>query len=136
MARPSSYREEFHPQDFIEQSRKGRTLTQIAASWDISRETVYQWGKSFTEFSDALKRGRELSEAWYIDLGQSAITGNPCAGGEKFAKFNLGAYVWLTKNLFKWADQIEEKIPEGVESVHIVRKTKWGSAVEQDPDKG
>lgn len=104
--RPPKYLSEFHPRSFIELSKQGKNLTQIAFEWDLDRDTIYDWGKKYKAFSDAIKRGRQYSEAWYTNLGQAAMIGQARVDGERI-QFNLGAYVWLTKNLFKWSDKRE-----------------------------
>lgn len=101
MARPSSYRKDFHPEDFIKLSKKGKTIKQIALEWDISRETIYAWARTNKEFSDTIKRGNEFCEGWWIDSGVDAMMGRN--------KYNLGFYVWMTKNLFKWSDNKEDE---------------------------
>lgn len=116
VGRPSKYRKEFHPDNFIELSRKGKTFAQIAAAWDIDRDTIKEWAKRHKEFSAAIKRGRQLAEAWYIDIGQSAMLGQVKIDGKQ-TKVELGWYVWMTKNMFKWADKmaVREDKPDPTE---------------------
>lgn len=111
---PTKYNPEFHPSDFIEKSKKGKTFAQIAASWDISRDTLWKWTDRHKEFSDAVKKGRELAEDWYMNLGQGALVGKAEIDGEP-VKVDLGWHVWLTKNMFKWSDrqQMEHSGPDG-----------------------
>lgn len=106
---PTRFKKEFHPDDFIAQSKNGKTLTQIALSWNVHRDTIYDWAKKHQEMSDAIKKGRAFSEGWYMDLGQAAMIGAAKINGQK-VPINLGMYVWLTKNLFKWSDKIDQKI--------------------------
>lgn len=101
---PTDYRENFHPQDFIEQSKQGKSLAQIALSWDVHRDTIYEWRKVHPEFSDAVKKGREFAEAWYMNLGQAGILGQAT---EK--PMNVGLFCWMTKNMFNWSDKVEHK---------------------------
>ena len=105
---PTKYRPEVHIPDFIEQSKQGRNITQIAARWDIDKDTIYEWGKRHKEFSVALKKGRQLCEAWYTNLGQAAMMGQAKIDG-KITKIDLGWYVWMTKNICKWSDKAEQK---------------------------
>ncbi len=112
--RPTKYRNSFHPLDYIVQSKQGKTLKQIASNWDVDADTVQEWRKVHPEFSVAVKKGRQFSEAWYINLGQSAMLGQAKADN-KFVQFNLGAFVWLTKNLFKWSDRKEIKKDEEID---------------------
>lgn len=105
VGRPPKYDPDFHPQNFITLSKKGKHLFQIAAEWDISRETLYAWQRDHKEFSDSVKRGNQLCEAWYMAVGQAGMIGGKVDG----KPINLGFYVWLTKNKFKWADRQEIK---------------------------
>lgn len=113
---PTKYDPDFHPSDFIEQSKKGNSLTQIACSWDVDRDTIYEWQKKHKRFSGACKRGKEYLEAWYTNIGKAAIAGQVKINGEKVTP-NLGFFVWMTKNILKWSDKVENNIqPE--ESPH------------------
>ena len=103
--RPTKYKKDFHPADFIAKSKDGKALAQIAYDWDVSRDTLYEWAKTHSEFSDAIKKGREYAEAWYMNLGQSAMLGQAQVNG-RFISFQLGVFVWMTKNIFKWSDKI------------------------------
>lgn len=106
MRKSSRYKKDFHPEDYIRQSEDGKTTAQIAAKWKVGRATLYVWAEKHKEFAEAFKLGREYAEAWYINIGQAAVVGKLPAG----TKFNLGAYVWMTKNMFKWADRVEQEV--------------------------
>ena len=118
---PTKYNREFHNRDFIEQSKQGRNVIQIAAKWDVARSSIYLWAEKHTEFSDTLKRGQDLCEAWYANLGQAALMGQASISEpdpkdptgksmiKKPIKIDLGFYVWMTKNICKWHDKVEQK---------------------------
>lgn len=108
VGRPSKYRSEFHPDDFIKLSRTGKTFAQIAGEWDIDRETLWSWSKRHKEFANAVKKGRDLAEAWYMNIGQSAMLNQVKIDG-KLVIVQLGWFVWMTKNMFKWNDKFEVK---------------------------
>lgn len=115
IGRAPKYKKDFHIEDFIKLSQQGKTFAQIASRWQIDRTTLYRWEKKYPEFRNAVKSGRDLCEAWYIDLGQSAMLGiAPKINGQS-CKVNLGWYVWLTKNMFKWNDRasLEHSGPDG-----------------------
>jgi transposase len=126
--RPPKYKKEFHPENFIELSKQGKTLAQIAFHWDIARETIYDWQKKHREFSYAVKRGREFSESWYMELGQTAMLNRAKVGGEK-VNINLGMFCWMTKNMFNWSDKIESKSEIELEQ-NVVYNAQWGSTEE------
>lgn len=104
IGRPTKYRGDFHPADFLEESRKGSTFAQIAYKWDIDRLTLNKWRARHKEFNSAVKKGRVLAEAWYMNLGRSAMTNSVKINGEK-VKVELGWFVWMTKNMFRWSDR-------------------------------
>lgn len=105
---PTKYRKDFHNADFIRLSKQGKNITQIALEWDIDRDTIYEWGRKHKEFSVTIRKGRSCAEAWYTNLGQLAMIGEASVNGRK-VKVDVGLYVWLTKNLFKWTDKVENK---------------------------
>jgi transposase-like protein len=110
---PTKYRRDFHNSDFIRLSKQGKNITQIALDWDVDRATIYEWAKRHKEFSDTLKKGRSFAEGWYTNLGQLAMLGEATVNGRKI-KVDIGMFVWLTKNLFKWSDKmnVEARSPE------------------------
>lgn len=108
---PTKYRKDFHPNDFIALSKKGKTFAQIALIWDVDRDSLKEWAKKHPEFSAAVKKGRQFAEGWYIDIGQAALLGQVKIDG-KPVKVELGWFVWMTKNMFQWRDKIEVKEKE------------------------
>lgn len=60
--------------------------------FDVDRDTLYEWSKVHPEFSGALKRAKEYSQAWWEDLGQRGVT----MGKE----FNAAAYAKCTSARF------------------------------------
>jgi len=118
---PSIYRPEYHPVSFVELSQKGKCKAQIARDWQISRETIYEWERKYPEFSDAVKRGVEYCEAWYMDIGQAAMVNKAKDAEGRPIKVELGFYVWMTKNICKWSEKIEQKNEfQNTESVQVV----------------
>lgn len=59
--RPSKFQEVF-----VEQAEKlailGATDEEVALFFEVSRDTVYEWKKVHPEFSDALKKGKEIAD--------------------------------------------------------------------------
>jgi transposase len=108
IGRPTLYDKNFHPEDFIRQSKSGKNIKQIALAWDISRSVIYKWAEKNKEFADTLKKGQELCEAWYMDLGQAAMLGMASQKGQKI-KVDLGFFVWMTKNVCHWSDRMDQK---------------------------
>lgn len=131
------YDKDFYPEDFIRQSSKGRVLAQIAADWKVSRNTLYEWKEKHPEMGDAMKKGKELAETWYINLGQSAVIGKARDADGKDLKVSLGWFVWMSKNLFKWSDRADHQIstPEGQSIVTESKQTlSLDAKLMNDPD--
>lgn len=114
IGRPPKYRKDYHPENFILLSEQGKCLAQIARIWRVDRDTIYEWGKVHKEFSDAIKKGRQVCEAWYMDLGQASMIGQAMIDGVR-VPMNNTMFVWMTKNLFKWSDKVEMKTPPAEE---------------------
>lgn len=116
--RPSEYRADFHPKEYIRLSKMGKSMTQIACTWDLDRQTLYDWAERHRKFAGALKKGREGMENWYSELGQAAMIGQATFNGQK-VKLDVGLYVWLTKNICKWSDRVQND-----DTVKVTAETK------------
>jgi transposase-like protein len=91
----------------IECGRQGMTLAGIAAELDVSRDTLYRWRDEHPEFSDAIKKARDLAMSWWENtLRRQATMPN---GG------STAAAVWAMKNQFRedYADRHELSGPDG-----------------------
>lgn len=64
MGRPTKYLRAFCDR-VIELGAEGCSKAEIAAELDVTRETVNEWAKAHTEFSDALSLAHEKSLAWW-----------------------------------------------------------------------
>jgi len=127
--RPSTYKPDFHPDDFVALSKEGKVAKQIAAIWDINVDTLYEWAKKHPRFSEAMRQGRVACEAWYIELGQMAMVGKATYKGQP-VKVNLGYYAWLTRNLFKWSRPDDRDVSQPVQ----VEQSPETKKLEQLPD--
>lgn len=52
---------------------KGYSLTQIAFTFGVSRETLYDWARKYPDFSDALSRARDAAQNWWEMIGQASL---------------------------------------------------------------
>lgn len=123
MGRPTDYKPNFHPEDFIRLSKQGKTICQIAAIWDIDESTFHRWTKRHKLFSMSVKKGQFFCQAWWMDVGTKAMFGemeykDPVTGKVKMLKVNLGFYVWLTKNLLKWSDKMDYADFKGIKKYY------------------
>ena len=103
--RPAEYRQEFCER-IIELGKAGSTATQMACELDIAKSTLYEWAKSFPEFSVAFSRARQEAQAFWETTGMVGLQ----AQG-----FNSSLYAFMMRGMFKedWADRKEVSGPNG-----------------------
>lgn len=73
MGRPVEYREEMCA-IVMALGHEGKSFTQTAVILGINRDTLYEWQKTYPDFSDALSRARQASQAWWEEQGQYGLT--------------------------------------------------------------
>ncbi len=100
MARPSKYKSSFCRQ-VVNLMKEGASKTEVAAELDINRDTLYLWCKKYPEFSDAIKRGEGLSQAWWERQGRTSL---------RDKEFNYTGWYMNMKNRFGWRDKNEQAI--------------------------
>lgn len=66
---------------------------EIAAQFDVARQTLHDWEKAHPEFLDAMKRANDLALAWYEKQGRLGIW----AGKQ----FNANAWNLQVRNRFR-----------------------------------
>jgi len=106
-----------HPADVA----NGESKAEVAAKLGICRDTMHEWAKRHPEFSDAIKKGEHLSEAWWCKLGRKGAAGE--------ADINPTVWIFNMKNRFGWRDKQDVttdggKLPHGPMEVVIVRSTE------------
>ena len=81
----------------LELMSKGKSIVQVAAEFNVSRETIYAWEKEHKEFSDTLSIGRMKSEAfWEEVLQEMAVKQNAVTNGN-LALILKCRYRWTEK---------------------------------------
>lgn len=88
-------------------ARKGLSMEQIAHNMGISKDTLYRWIKTSSDISDAIKKGKEVTDFMVENaLFTAAISGNVVA-----------QIFWLkNRNPEVWKDKVEQKIEQKVEA--------------------
>ena len=99
MARPTKYKPQMC-EVVIELMREGASQDEVIGHLDISRDTFYRWKEEHEEFSDSIKRGSQLSQAWWEKKGRISLDDR---------QFNSTLWYMNMKNRFKWADKQEVK---------------------------
>lgn len=97
--RPSKYKKEYCA-EAVKFLANGKSIIQLSAHIDVCKDTIYEWAKVHAEFSDALTRGKELSQAYW--------EGELCS-----MMYNKEVNSPLVKlyfaNRFGWSDKVETK---------------------------
>jgi len=86
--RPTKYRKEFCDR-VPELMRDGLSIEEVAAELGVNKTTVYLWAEKHRPFSNALKKGKELSKAWWMKQGRINL---------KNKAFNSGLWFMNMKN--------------------------------------
>jgi hypothetical protein len=79
---------------------EGASITEVAAKLGITKDTLYRWLKDEDKkpFSDAIKRGQQLSEAWWLEKGRINLENKD---------FNSTLWYMNMKNRHGWKDRQE-----------------------------
>lgn len=103
--RPTKYKPEFC-ETVVECGREGMGKLEMCAELDICFETFQNWQQKHTEFSEAVKKALQLSQAWWEKAGRTATFGG-------YDGFNATSYIFNMKNRFPtdWRDkQVNEHV--------------------------
>ena len=130
MGRPSKYETHVLPRfDEIEDwCRNGATDKEIAERLGIGRDTMIEYKKEFSDFSDILKRTKDIVDGQVENaLLQNALNGN------------ITAQIFWLKNRRpnKWRDKVELKDEDNINSKVIIVdtiETEGEEYVKQDAD--
>lgn len=96
--RPTKYDESL-ANDAFSMLKEGKSITQVAVSFGVNRDTVYEWAKVHEEFSDALSRGKEASQAhWEGELVEMM----------RDPKVNAPLVKLYFANRFGWHDKVSQ----------------------------
>lgn len=92
-------------------ARDGLSMEQIAHNMGISKDTLYRWLKLSSDISDAIKKGKEVTDYLVENaLFTSALTGNVVA-----------QIFWLkNRKPEKWKDKVEQVIDTEADTAGIV----------------
>ena len=71
--RPTAYKPEYCKQ-VIELGKEGKSVAQMCAHFDISRQTIDNWAEANPEFLEAYTRAKVHAQAWWEDLAVTNLT--------------------------------------------------------------
>jgi transposase len=72
--RPTKYRKKFC-QTAIDTLAQGYSIAGVCADIGISRDTLYRWMKEHPEFSDSIKKGKELGQKKFETILLAKLSG-------------------------------------------------------------
>jgi hypothetical protein len=94
MGRPSVYSKAMLPK-ILALMKSGASKVEVAVELGISRDTFYRWEKEHVEFSDTIKEGAWISQAWWEKQGRENLMNKG---------FNNTLWYMNMKNRFGWTD--------------------------------
>jgi hypothetical protein len=100
-----------HPIQFIELSREGNSLVEIASEMEVSVSLLKKWSENFKEFNVAFEIGEAMHEAWWLQQGKDNLTNT---------RFQTTLYKFLTTNKLGYAEKIETKSHNINENVGVL----------------
>lgn len=77
----------------------GESIAEVCSQLGISHETFNVWRKEKPEFSEAVKLGIQISEAWWSRLGRLGAVG--------VVDIQPTTWIFNMKNRFDWKDKTE-----------------------------
>lgn len=77
--RPTSY-DPAYCDAVIELGRAGKSKVQMAAHFDVAKQTLLNWADAHPEFMDALTRATTLAQDWWETQGQIGLTADKFNG--------------------------------------------------------
>jgi len=98
--RPTSYVPSYC-KDVIELGKAGKSKAQMAAAFDVSRQTIDNWADANPDFLEALNRAMAHCQAWWEDQAQSGLF-TP-------AGMNFNAAVWKKSVEARFRDDYTER---------------------------
>lgn len=72
-------------------------LSSFAARIGVHRDTLHEWAEKFPDFSDALKRAKDLQEQMLVTNGLKGL-------------YNPSFAVFAAKNILGWRDRPKEEV--------------------------
>ncbi len=114
VGRPTDYRPEYCKR-VIALMTEGKSWTVVAKELGTTRETLDDWCERNPEFSDAKKRGFELSQAWWEEIARENLIFHP-----KDSQLNATLWYMNMKNRFGWRDTQETTLKGDKENPVVV----------------
>jgi hypothetical protein len=99
VGRPTKYQKKYCDQVY-KFLAEGASVTEFAVHIGVTRSTIYEWADKNPEFSDALARAQEASQAhWEKELRTNLMMNKEC---------NAPLVKLYFANRFNWHDKVEQ----------------------------
>lgn len=116
--RPTLY-DEGYCEQLESHMREGLSFESFGGVVGVCKDTLYEWAKVHSEFSDAKKRGESGSRLYWEKLGRDGLHNETIKDGDGMTVTrSINATIWIfnMKNRFKWRDKTPEEISEESEA--------------------
>ena len=95
--RPSKYKPEYC-EEIIELGKKGKSIAQMAAHFDVDKASIYRWAEEHEIFRTALARARAHSQTWWEDKAQ-----------DNMGSRDFNAQLWLKSVASRFREDYTER---------------------------
>lgn len=112
VGRPSKYDPEFCDK-VIELMYEGHSITEVAYLLKVAKSTIYEWADKHEEFSNAIKKGVDFSEGWWMLEGKNAL---------RDKDFSATLFYMNMKNRFGWKDKQEHSGTVGIKQEDALKE--------------
>src|SRR5690349_4083220 len=101
---------------------EGYPMETFAGLVGVHRDSLYEWRNKYPEFSDAIKRGRELLYKWMLDRGRAGMLQavKDSQGNRVPIQFNATVWIFMMKNMCGWRDNPEPDLGEPIDGFEFV----------------
>jgi len=90
---------------------KGFSIVQVAAEFNVSKDTIFEWAKVHPEFSDSLAKGKAKAEAFWETILQGG------ASGANEQPVNQGLLSLIMKCRYHWTETKDINLNAAVDDV-------------------
>jgi len=119
MGRPTVYKKEMC-ETVLPLFEGGASLASVAKFLGITRQTLNEWRNEKPDFSDAILRGLDLSQAWWEEQGQAGLF------QEHLGK-KINAQIWMLNMKNRFGDDWRDKQEIDVNAVINTEAPDFGS---------
>jgi len=90
--RPTKYKKEYCDKIIVLMA-EGISISEVSRIFQVNESTIYEWAKHYPLFSNALKKARTYSKAWWSNKGRSNLENK---------EFNYQGWYMQMRNRFSY----------------------------------